>query len=332
MSAPCAGCAHATRKETVAAVADSVELQLLGGFRLRCDGVPVERTVPPRVQALIALLALSAGVSQRRERIAELFWPEASERQAKASMRMLLYDLRRLVPEVAALIRADTGSVTWTADGAWTLDSDVFERAAREAKSLEEVERAAHLYTGDLLPSCYDDWIVPSRERLRARSLDLLRLGASLAEDAHRYDLAVEYASRLVAEEPLHEEYHRALMRLQTLAGDPAAAVRTYHQCAGILQRELSVEPSAATREAYELLLRRTDRSPAAGEEVPLPGVRFVGRTREWKALQAAWRSAASGRPAAVLLIGEPGIGKTRLLEELQRWAGHQGIPATYTR
>jgi predicted ATPase len=123
-------------------------------------------------------------------------------------------------------------------------------------------------------------------------------------------------------------------MRLHALNNDRAGALRVYHAHVGALQRELNVEPSPAIREAYERLLRadstqtrRTLNAPAMVAASPL-----IGRQREWEQLQAIWQRASQGHSHIAFVIGEAGIGKTRLAEEMLMWANQQGIATARTR
>ncbi len=81
-------------------------------------------------------------------------------------------------------------------------------------------------------------------------------------------------------------------------------------------------EPIAACEVVWE-------RHGQAAVPLPVPLERdessiFVGRDGEMVALSAGWEAARSGRRRVVLLVGEPGIGKSRLAAELARQA-HQG-------
>ncbi len=114
-------------------------------------------------------------------------------------------------------------------------------------------------------------------------------------------------------------------MRFYATSGDRAAALRIYHTCSTVLERELAAQPSRATREVYERLLRNEG---TLGEQKPMlmAAAPLVGRQQQWAQLLAAWHNAAAGRPHVFLLSGEAGIGKTRLAEELLIWVGRQGI------
>jgi predicted ATPase len=190
------------------------------------------------------------------------------------------------------------------------------------------------LYGGDLLPSCYDDWIRPERERLSQAFAGTLEQLVLLLEDQRAYRAAIGHARRLLQRDPLHEGTCRRLMRLHALTGDRAAALRVYHACATGLERELGMEPSSATREAYQRLLK----AETVDVPPPTPGAELaaasplVGRHREWARLGEAWRAARAGRPHFVLLTGDSGIGKTRLAEEMVQWARRQGIATASAR
>ena len=122
-------------------------------------------------------------------------------------------------------------------------------------------------------------------------------------------------------------------MRLHDARGNRARALRVYHDCAATLERELGVEPSAATREVYDALLPpRQDPSATARDAGRIGGPLFVGRGSEWVCLTTLWRATEGGRAQLVLVSGEPGIGKTRLIEELRAWCAHRGAVAAEAR
>jgi hypothetical protein len=152
-----------------------------------------------------------------------------------------------------------------------------------------------------------------------------------LLESQRDYKGAIGHGQQLLRHDPLHEATHRRLMRLYALSGDRAGALRTYHACATILQRELGVGPSSATCEAYERLLQ-TETRPMPAPMLPAWLVSLVGRDREWVQLRNSWQAAAAGGPRFVLVTGEAGIGKTRLAEELPAWAERQGIATASAR
>jgi len=302
-----------------------LRIHLLGEFRIVDDDAPVAGFHTPRFQSLIGWLLLHAGIPQPRTELAFRFWPDSSEEQAHGNLRKALYDLRHALPHVDPFLCFDRQTVHWREDGPYEVDVTRFKDALTEANSVETIRRTAGIYGGELLPSCYDDWVVPERERLYRAFIGLLKNGIALAEGERDHTAALELAERLQQAEPLQEETYRTLMRLHALSGNRAEALRSYHRCAAMLEQELGIGPSPATKEAFELLLRHETSPPTTEASLPL-----VGRAREWDLLQALWRTATRAPPQVALLTGEPGIGKTRLAEEMQDWAARQGIATAF--
>ena len=171
-------------------------------------------------------------------------------------------------------------------------------------------------------------WLEPERQRLRGRWLDALgELADRCAADGELAE-AVAHAERLLRADPLREENYRRLMRLHAERGDPARALGVYHECAAVWERELGVRPSAATRAAYAALLPRETRH----REAAAAPAGLVGRAAERRRLVDLFRACAAGRTQFVLLTGEAGIGKTRLLEDFRAWCARQGAVVAEAR
>ena len=173
-------------------------------------------------------------------------------------------------------------------------------------------------YRGELLPGLTDDWVLAARAELDRQCVELCDLVCRTPSGDPAAALAA--ARRRIRLRPLEETGYRTLMALQADAGDRAGAVSTYHRCASVLERELGVVPAEATRAALRRLLDRPDpelRRAAA------PGL--VGRATELARLGEAWRTAAAGRAGIVLVRGDAGVGKTRLVAELAGLARAEG-------
>src|SRR6266702_2952335 len=125
------------------------------------------------------------------------------------------------------------------------------EQAQDTAALRQALEQAANLYRGDLLPSCYDEWILPERDRLHLLFLQSAERLIALLDQERDYTAAIALAQRLLRHDPLHESTHRQLMHFYALRGDRAAALRVYHTGVTALERELAAELGEATRQAY---------------------------------------------------------------------------------
>jgi predicted ATPase len=328
-----------------------LNIRLLANFGLTYNGEPLTHVTSTPMQSLLAYLLLHRDTPQARRHLAYLLWPESTEAQAHTNLRRELHRLRYALPDVDNFLYVDAKSLLWRPNAPYSLDVADFEatcaqvdqatEAGDEASLRIALEKAVALYPGDLLPNCYDDWIMPERERLSQLFARLLERLIDLLEHQREYVLAIRHAQHLRRYDPLHEPTYRHLMRLYALNGDRARALRIYHTCVAALKRELGVDPSSATRETYESLMEM-DHSSTRGllrNSVPPTKVlhegRMVGRQLEWESVQAAWqRTAAKGNQGQayfVLLSGDAGIGKTRLVEELLDWANQQGIATART-
>lgn len=313
-----------------------LRVSLLGEFSVKVNDKLIQVNAS-RLQSLLAYLLLKKEHLHSRAYLSGLFWPDSSETQARTNLRNLLHQLRQSLPDVEKHISLDSQTIKMNLDAKLSLDVDDFESALKEGNralklgdhhnAQKSLEHALSIYQGDLFPSCYDEWIVPDRERLRQEYQNALENLSNLFEDRRDYQSAILYAQRLLQQDPLRETSYRRLIRLYALNGDRASALRVFHTCATILQRELAVQPGIATQKAYEQLLGYEPQPirsfPSTSTFSPL-----VGREKEWATLLKAWHTAIAGHgPRVVILCGEAGIGKTRLLEELLQWATRQGIP-----
>jgi DNA-binding SARP family transcriptional activator len=310
--------------ERVRSMRPPVRARLLGSIDLRLDERPLGPLESARVESLLAYLLLHRDAPQPRQRLAFHLWPDSTERQAQTNLRKVLHNLRRLVPEADRLIDIGPRTVQWRADASLVLDVEEFERALAEGRLEDGIE----IYRGELLEGSYDEWLLEDRDRLAGLYLEALERLARGNQQRQRWSEAIRCAERLVGQDPLREESHRLLMQLCQASGDRARAVRAYHVCATTLGRELGIDPSPETRAAYEALIEGPLHEASTAEAAPASSP-FVGRDAEQEQLAAAWRAAAGGRAQLVLVTGEAGVGKTRLLDELRAKLGVVTVEAS---
>ncbi len=304
----------------------TLDVQLLGCFRLISDGQSVETLAQARLQHLLAYLLLHPDSAISRQQLAFAFWPDTSDDRARGNLRNLLHRLRDALPDGRRRIAYDRHTIRWRTDASCALDVARFEAAlARAAQSgRRDAERAAlqdaiAAYPGDLLPDCYDDWIAPIRERLSQAAWKAIERLVLLLEEDGEYAAALRYADRLLHCDPLHEATYRHLMRLRARIGDQTGIVRTLSACRAVLQRELGMAPAPETQAAYRaaldqaaavaapLSIQPKASSPGPGN-LPQELTSLIGRERE---LAEVRRLLAAHR--LITLVGAAGVGKTRL-------------------
>lgn len=314
--------------------AGPLRINLLGSFLLAEQEVPLASWYTPRLQELLAYLILHRDAPRPRRQVAFALWPDSEEAQALTNLRNLAYKLRHTLPHANQFLSIAGPTLWWCLDTPVILDVAEFERSIATANlalqrgdsaaARAALEGAVALYHGDLLPDCYDEWILPERERLHQLFTATLEQLVALLEGQHEYLAAIRYARRWLQAEPLHEVVYLRLMQLYALTGDRAAALHTYQTCVSTLRRELATEPGQALQDSYARLSKLATRADTA--EVQVSVSRLVGRQAEWRRLLACWQCAVAGPPRCVMLSGEAGVGKTRLAEELLHWAGQHGF------
>jgi predicted ATPase/DNA-binding SARP family transcriptional activator len=331
-----------------------MRISLFGNLRIDVAGQPVTSVNTNRLQSLIAYLILHGDAPHPREKLAFTLWPASRESQARTNLRQLLHSLKRALPVDCNSLTIDHFSVQWRQDPSCGVDVFEFQAALVDAaegrtendraREMRSLITAAQLYQDDLVPALYDDWLPPVREEFRKQICHALHRLATMLEEEKEYAAAIPYADRLLTLDALSESYHQLLIRLHAANHDRASALRAYHQCMRVLRRELGVEPDAASKELFERVLKGDGGGPrdlrsgsggsAAGKPLShLQKVRaIVGRTTEWNQLTGAWEAAAEGGPRVTVISGEPGIGKTRLAEELYQSCLRQGHAAARAR
>ncbi len=321
-----------------------LHIRLLGGFQVDYHTQPVAALNTARLQALLAYLCLHADVPQSRQHLAFQFWPDAPESQARNNLRQLLFQLRHTLPDADDYLTIDSHTITWRLGRAPDIDIQRFNQALDDAHSAAQrgdvkaarrgLEQALAIYQGDLLPGCYDDWILPEREQLRERYRAAHDSLVHLLEQEREYVAAIEVAQSLVRLDPLDERGYTLLMRLHALSRDRTSMRRVYLAAIERFHAELGAEPGETLRQGFEAARAVLAAPPAllardAALEAPPT---LVGRQKEWQQLRAAWRRAAGGDAHLALIEGEAGIGKSRLAEELFTWVQAQGGSTAYTR
>lgn len=357
-----------------------LSLHFFGAPQIVLRGITVE----PDTRKATALLVYLVVTQQphTRDTLAAFLWPEFDQRRSRAALRRTISSLKKALDGYGLIIERDSLALNPRAD-IWVDVLRFNELTARcrviQEQSLETLCQAClddliestEIYRNDFLAgftlrdsASFDEWQYSQSESLHMEitaNLQVITECLSLSGD---YDLAIQYAVKLLQMDPLHEPGHRNLMTLFALNGRRTKALRQYRECVRILEEELGVPPLEETTELYERILRGeiageekfevTDNVIGSAAHTPSPasysqgsfvaqsearhGDRFlalsaplVGRQREWEQLMVAY-SNSKGDGQLVVLEGEAGIGKTRLTQDFTDYVASQGATIVATQ
>lgn len=297
-------------------------------------------TFPTRkALALLVYLAVEGGIHPR-EKLLALFWPDSNPGRGRGTLRTTLAYLRRALNTVAPssdeylIIESDMLGFNFTSD--FALDLHIVAETGKSSQ-IPQLEAAAQAYRGDFLEGfslpdapAFDEWASFQREKWHHQMNRILDWLSQQQSEARRYEAGLATAARWIAHDPVNEAAHRRLMQLYAISGHRTAALQAYAACQMILETELGLEPSAETRALAERI-RADELTSQLHNKVtkdqsataPLP---FVGRSSEHSQLAAAYQTIRERQAQVVVIQGEAGIGKTRLVEEFLSWLRIQGV------
>jgi DNA-binding SARP family transcriptional activator len=264
-------------------------------------------TLALRDAALLAWLAIEGPTP--RQRLTALLWPESSPEAGRNTLRQRLFQLRKQLG--ADLVEGGSHLAL----------------AAGVVHDLDDADDVLRGVPGDVSLE-FDEWLAHVRGRCGERVRARLQARADEAEQTSDWAALVGVAQQMLAQDPRREDGHRLLMRAHYLRGDRAAALLAFDQCEQVLKHEVGTQPDAQTlalldtiNAAMVISVRRPGRAmPASVLRPP----RLVGRDAEWLALRQAWQERTF-----VLVAGEPGMGKTRLLSDQAQIEGTHAVFVT---
>jgi len=305
-----------------------LSISLLGAPQIKLNGKEITLT-RRKSRALIYYLA-AHDKPITRDHLLSIFWIDLDRASAQQTLRTTLHGLRKALGD--SLI-VDDDKLSLATDS--QIDVRVFGQLAishqPSAKlNLQSLISNLHLYNGDFLESfslpdspAFDDWVAVQREHYRRLAVRGFTALAKQHEAEKNYREAIDALSRALSFDPLQEDLQRDCIRLQYLAGDRAGAIRRYDSLRKLLDKEMGVPPMAETRKLYDSIIsddlkindQRLKIAPHQQQTsiFNLQSLPFTGRTAELQQLQRA-------EPRRLILVeGEAGIGKTRLVEEFIR-------------
>jgi DNA-binding SARP family transcriptional activator/TolB-like protein/Tfp pilus assembly protein PilF len=228
-----------------------IRLRLLGRLVLTRGGDPAPiRLSTRKAGALVAYLAMSPDQAASREELATLLWGNCSDPQARQSLRQALAFLRKDLGS-PDLFTADTNMVRLK-PGFWSVDALGFESLSK-SQDPADLDKAATLFCGDFLAGLnieedgFAEWVRAQRVRTQLAAARLCEMFAGrphLVSDGER---VVAAAERLLALDPLREDWQRLALTLYARYRGSSEALAQYEAFASLLRRELDVAPEPDT-------------------------------------------------------------------------------------
>jgi DNA-binding SARP family transcriptional activator len=329
-------------------MAHHLRIHLLGDLELWRDGqiVPPDAWPGRKVRQLLGIPVTHRHRTVSSDELIEWLWPRLSPESAHNSLWVAVSHLRRVLePDItshvtSAFVLTEPPGYRFDLAERCEIDVEAFLALVHEGQecqqrdqwtaAIDAYDAAQSLYRGDYLAQDpYEDWAMPTRERLRETFLEMKGKLAACHLALGRYQEALDHARQVLDDDPCRESAWRLVMEAHYRQGEQDQALRAFERCQTVLADELGVAPLPETLALHEHILQAPHTMPRRPTAVLPPTLAlrlpFVGREREWTLLSDALQQAMDGRGQVVLVAGEPGIGKTRLLEELASLATARG-------
>src|SRR5215472_9813713 len=306
--------------------------------------------------ALLLYLAVEGGLHPR-SKLAAFLWPGSEPHDALHNLRNAIALLRSLLADSDATpaqhshLLSEQEWLGLNPQAPLELDLEVVQQAWKLAQGLStlrsveqrslvaDVQHALTLVRGPFLDGLwlreevpFDEWAQQQQRQWQMHVQLLCDRLSSWQEVGGELEQAKATLTRWLALDPLAEEAYRRLMRVHLALADPAAALQVYATCRTRLAEALQIVPSAdtvalaerirSTQAAYSASLPTRSSTTAAASEFVSP---LIGRTTAFSLLVKSFQQMRQGQPQAMLVVGEAGIGKTRLATEFVAWARAQG-------
>ncbi|MFI7306369.1 BREX system ATP-binding domain-containing protein [Micromonospora aurantiaca] len=284
---------------------------------------------PARRRALFAMLAANANRPVTRAELIRALWGESAPSAAAGNIYTYVSGLRRVLGPAGGLLRSGRAGYTLRLEPG-ALDADRFETlceaagaqagAGRPGPAVALLDEALALWRGEAYANVTGLFADLDRHRLAELRIAAAERRARLVLAGGGDDTLIADLTALVRDHPLHEPFHELLMRALHRAGRGTEALDVFHAARRVLVNELGVEPGPALRELQgRILAEPAPPVPVAPAAVAAPAVprrgRLVGRDAELALLRDLLDAVGEGRSAIVWIEGEPGIGKSALLD-----------------
>ena len=329
---------------------ETLRIHLLGPFEisLNGEGLTHNNWSSQQTQTIGKILVTHRGKVVTSDKLIDILWPNEPIESSRRSLHVRISQLRNVLQEKKSLIRTVHGGYIFQPDDTCWLDVDEFQfylsegslyqEKGQQIEAISAYEKARKIYRGDFLAEdLYADWTYNHREALHERFIDLLIELSECYAQQGRYRLAITRARQALAQDHLRETIYVRLMLYHYYAGERDQALRMFERCRNVLETELGVPPLDSTLDLYQQIktgnlwknANALHYPPPIYEgrlfEVPyvLSEIPLVSREREFAWLVSQWNDPSK---RVILLEGQAGIGKSRLLNSFLDYLNAQGV------
>ncbi|MHB1595740.1 MAG: AfsR/SARP family transcriptional regulator [Streptosporangiaceae bacterium] len=245
-----------------------VEVRLLGCFKIRRAGQDVASSSfgGRRSRQLLQILLTGRGRLIPKDVLVEALWPRRDLADPQGNLAVLASRARHALGQ-ASLILSRPGGYLYAEDDRTWVDAEAFahevERgrvslATGSATAAARAYRSAlALWTSDpLMEDMYAEWAQRFRRRFSLLYEESLEGLAKASLELGQPTTAQDAARQLTERAPLNEEGHLLLMKALVAAGNPAGAIRSFHEWRDRLAAELGVDPSPEAQGVFQHILR----------------------------------------------------------------------------
>ena len=290
-------------------------------------------------KALFQILLIEPGRLVPTDQLLEYLWPALPPRKALNNLWVTVSQLRRVLqPDSpprsrSAYIHKQGEGYRFNSESDYWLDGDAFathlaaaQSAADLTASINAWEAARILYQGDYLEDePYAEWAQIPRNQWRRRCVQLLVNLAQAQARNGRFQQAITLCREILTLNNTNETAYRLLMQCHAALGERAAALHVYNEAVNALQDELGVDPMPETDELAQQIQKLDGEWELEIAESPVHHP-FVGRGKEMSKIARLLTQITADQGQVTLIAGEPGIGKSRLLQEMTILASQQGF------
>ncbi|WZL73823.1 AAA family ATPase [Clostridiaceae bacterium 35-E11] len=264
-----------------------------------------------KAEALFYYLLVEKQAS--RDILVNFFWPELQENTAKKNLRNAVYMIRKVF-EADVIVSPQRAMLMLSEDISWKIDVDQF---------LQNQESTGiALYQGEFLQGLlvkdaenFEHWMFRERDAYRDSYMHKLHKLLKKYISSKRFMEAEDCCKKLIAVDEFNEEPYRILMEVYSLQGQYNKGIETYNKLVEVLDKELAIRPDLKTNDVFETLLK--EKSIQESLEKEESQCFYYGRKEEIKFLKQnhyAFHKQVDRK--SIVVLGEAGIGKSRLVEE----------------